>query len=76
MAGGVQERPDDAWARSPRAGWSVAAGQAGAADRDGEVGRLLLTHLAWADVDACVAAAAEVAGCPVIGARAGGRLSG
>lgn len=49
----------------------LTATEAGAAARDGGVGRLLLTHLAGAPVDACVAAAAEVADRPVIGAYPG-----
>lgn len=49
----------------------LTATEAGAAAHHGAVGVLLLTHLAGADRDACVAAAATSAGCPVIGAVPG-----
>jgi ribonuclease BN (tRNA processing enzyme) len=49
----------------------LTAAQAGAAAGDGGVGTLLLTHLAGADVEACVAAATSAGGGRVIGAAPG-----
>ncbi|MDQ3474790.1 MAG: MBL fold metallo-hydrolase [Actinomycetota bacterium] len=46
----------------------LTAAQAGAVARDGHVGQLLLTHLAGADITACVRATAENYSAPVIGA--------
>lgn len=49
----------------------LTAAQAGAVARDARVGRLVLTHLAGADVQTCVAAAAAAGAPTVTGARPG-----
>ncbi len=49
----------------------LTAAQAGAAAHDGQAEQLLLTHLAGANVKACVAAAATTAPGPVIGGHPG-----
>lgn len=49
----------------------LTAAQAGAAALEGQAEQLLLTHLAGANVKACVAAAAATTPGPVIGARPG-----
>lgn len=52
----------------------LTAGQAGAAAAEAGARHLLLTHLAGADVDACVRAAGDAGAARVTGARPGARI--